>query len=82
MHTFINLWKVAETPDWVEYAYGIEQESSGLLKMNKSNGNVEMLRHAMNVGSIENHNELINFTRKKLQQVSPENGYPDNLYFA
>ena len=82
MHQFVNLWKVHETNDAVEYAYGIERESSGLIMLNKENGRVKILRSAIDFYAGEDHQDLIALTEQKLGDMDIQKNYPDSLYFA
>jgi len=82
MHQFVNLWKVAETQDAVDYAYGIERESSGLVQLDKNSGAVRVLRHALDFCPVNSQSELLNLTCQRLKEAADKQDFPNNLYMA
>jgi len=73
----VSLWKVRETADEVEYDYGSDRQSAGMLAVSKSTGQVRYIRSVTGYSEVDNAFVFRLLAKAKAQMLQRAGSFPD-----
>jgi hypothetical protein len=73
----VNLWKLSETADEVEYAYGPDRQCAGLLAVSKATGAVRNIRSVAGYSEADSAFLFLQLAEAKAQMLQRSGSFPD-----
>lgn len=78
MAFYIDLEKINETDEFVEYKYFTSQDNAGVILLRKSDGNIKEIIPA----PLDKHGHIFERAARALMRCWKDNNYPDKTYWA